>query len=91
MDVDTSQWVKRAEMHLSSARGLLDLGNYLDVYFHCQQALELLLRAIYSERHRELAPRLHSLPALAEAVPIEIPSNYGKLIRRLTELYIETR
>ncbi len=91
MDTDVSLWVRRAGIHLSSARALLDVGNFLDVYFHCQQALELLLKGLYVDRHGELAPRLHSLAVVAEAIPVEVPEQYVSLLDRLTKLYVGTR
>jgi HEPN domain-containing protein len=91
MDEDARLWAERAGVHLGSARALLPVGSYLDVYFHCQQCLELELKALYMTRHHRPAPRIHDLRRLAEAVPVEVPAEHVSVLRRLTELYVGTR
>jgi HEPN domain-containing protein len=60
------QWADRARYDLESARAMLDSGRIFYVLFCCQQAVEKALKAVIIARTGKLAPRIHSLPRLAE-------------------------
>ena len=84
-------WMERARRELAAAEAVLEYGILEDVFFHCQQALELGLKSLYLQRHGRLAPKIHDLVELAGHVPIEIPSRFGPLFRWLSRLYARTR
>ena len=84
-------WVNRAREQLAVARYLFDGGFYFDVFFHCQQAIELMLKALYMSKHRQLAPRIHNLAKIAQAIPIDVPEKFRLLFTELSVLYARSR
>ena len=60
--------------------------------FHCQQALEKLLKGIVVEqRSPEYVRRTHDLVSLAEELNLQISEEQFRLLRRLGELYVPSR
>ncbi len=92
--MDTEGWVALAERDMNAARALLDSGNLLPVGFHCQQAVEKLLKAIYALRKGEPPPRIHDLARLAAALGEEVDGRWAaeaEFLAELTDLCTRTR
>jgi HEPN domain-containing protein len=74
------------------ARSALSQGIYEQCVFHCQQALEKLLKAIGIERTASGSPRrTHDLVLLAQDAGLSIGESDMALLDRLTEQYMPTR
>ena len=73
------------------AEVLLNEGFVAGVVFHCQQALEKLLKAIWIETHEQaVPPRTHDLIRLAQEVAVGL-EEWHPFLSDLTEQYVATR
>jgi len=90
-DMDGPSAVRRALKHLAAARALQAAQLYVDVYFHCQQALELVIKAVYAERTKQRWPRIHNLVELSDMAEVELAPDMRRLFADLSELYVRTR
>ena len=70
---------------------MCDSGRFLYVLFCCQQAVEKMLKGVIAAQTGELPPRLHSLMQLAKHAGLEPEADQARLMRELSEYYIETR
>jgi len=68
MDRAVAYWVQLAEEDFALARDAHRTGHYLGVAFHCQQALEKMLKALVQQRQDDPPPRRHDLEELAKLV-----------------------
>ncbi|MBI9037700.1 MAG: HEPN domain-containing protein [Bacteroidales bacterium] len=90
----TISWIAFAEKDLQAAKQLLD-GNEIEniVLFHCQQAIEKLLKAILVE-HNIRFPKIHSTRTLYELVIsniiIDLKINEDIFIE-IDSIYIDSR
>ena len=92
MKRETGIWLGRAEGDLTMAELGLGRGLFDQCIFHCQQALEKLLKAILIERSpTSRARRSHDLVLLAEAVELTLSREQFQFLRRLGELYVPSR
>jgi len=57
-------WVDIANYDLETAEAMLKSKRYLYVGFMCHQAIEKMLKAIYSYKIQEMPPRIHNLARL---------------------------
>lgn len=86
------QFVDKAEKDLLAATILAgedDLANV--VCFHCQQAVEKMLKGIIAKKANETPPRIHNLMQLASRAGIEINEERAGLFRELSQYYIQSR
>lgn len=66
-------------------------GGYGDTCaYHCQQAIEKLLKAVLIEETSKYR-KVHDLVGLAADLSLDLPDDQRRLLGRLTELYIPTR
>ena len=92
MKPETERWLRRATDDLAAASLTLDQRMEELSLFHCQQALEKLLKAIVVERLGSgYVRRTHDLVSLAEELQLELQEEEMKLVRRLGELYMPSR
>ena len=85
MKPETERWVKLAEGDLEMASAALERELYSPCMFHCQQALEKLLKAIWVEKASAgVPPRKHDLVELAQEVDLELSQEW---IDFLADLY----
>jgi len=70
---------------------MCDSGRFLYVLFCCQQAVEKMLKAVIAAQTEELPPRLHNLMQLAKHAGLVPEANQARLMRELSEYYVETR
>lgn len=85
---ETGRWLKHAEDDLAIADMALNRGLYSQCVFHCQQALEKLLKAHWIEHLEEPHPRTHNLAALALRLDIGATDQQLAFLQRLAEQYL---
>src|SRR3970282_1988764 len=92
MKPETADWVEVAESDLRAARVVLDEGLLQQTVFHCQQSVEKLLKAIWTERHGSgTHPRTHNLVKLAKRALLEVPPQWRTLLVHLNEQIFTSR
>ena len=92
MKPETRQWLDKAEGHLKAAGVLLREAFYAQCVFFCQQAIEVLLKAMWVEQTpQNMPPRTHDLVFLAEGLKLELSEDQFEFLRRLGEQYTPAR
>jgi|SRR3990170_7722399 len=92
MKPETADWVEVAESDLRAARIVLDEGLLQQTVFHCQQSVEKLLKAIWTERHGSgTHPRTHNLVKLAKRLRLDVPPQWRTLLVDLTDQIFPSR
>lgn len=90
--VDVQQWLTYAEADLRAAEHLLESGDFMAGAFHCQQAVEKLLKAIIVAESQKRPPYLHNLRLLLEHIDtIEVPDDLVSKILWIEPHYIGAR
>jgi len=85
------QWADRARYDFETARAMMDSERFLYVLFCCQQAIEKMLKGVIAARTGELPPRLHNLMQLAKHAGLKPEESQARLMRELSEYYIQSR
>lgn len=89
---DLREWIKYAEEDLETARVLFEAGRYAACAYHCQQALEKILKAAIVYTTQDRPPRIHNLRDLAARLQgLSIPDEVGLTLRRVGPHYRATR
>lgn len=89
---DPKEWLRYAEIDRRAAKHLLDDGDYEACAFHCQQAVEKLLKAIVVKQAGERPPHIHDLLTLLRKVSgIEADEDMERLIGGIDTYYVGTR
>ena len=92
MKEETGKWVGLAEDNLKAADALLMSGFHRLCIFQCQQAIELLLKAIWVERSTEgYPPRQHNLVTLAQTADVDLDEGHQQFLDDLSRQYIPSR
>lgn len=93
MAAQTQYWVQIAEYDLETAGAMLQADRYLYVGFMCHQAIEKVLKAIYTAEQNAVPPKIHSLGRLLKMVDLHkiIPDDLLEVLNTLTPLNIATR
>ena len=92
MKPETADWMEVAESDLRAAQVVLDEGLFQQAVFYCQQAIEKLLKAIWTERHGVgTHPRTHNLVKLAERLGLEMQPQWRTLLVDLTDQIFPSR
>ncbi|MGH9198783.1 MAG: HEPN domain-containing protein [Acidimicrobiia bacterium] len=92
MKPDTENWVRLADEDLRVAKVGFESSLFRPCVFHCQQALEKLLKAVWIERASEGLPRrTHDLVGLADELQLELADGWVEFLRRLSEQYMPSR
>ena len=89
MKDEAAKWVRIAEGDLAAASVLLERGDdYLlrHSVFHCHEAIEKILKAIWVESRGEEPERTHNLPYLVEKLGIQLPAEDVEFVR---DLYLQ--
>jgi HEPN domain-containing protein len=60
-ETDVQEWLAYAEADRQAAEHLLESDDYMACAFHCQQAVEKLLKAIIVAETQKRPPYLHNL------------------------------
>jgi HEPN domain-containing protein len=92
MKKETREWIELSEEDLQVARLALDEGIPRTCIFHCQQALEKLLKAIWIEKAAEgYPPREHNLTLLAAKGNVVLDAGRQEFFDSLSKQYMPTR
>ena len=84
-------WVQIAEYDLATAKIMLKTGRFLYVLFMCQQAIEKILKAIYTNQKKETPPRTHNLSYLADLLNLDISDLDKIFLLELNQFYVRSR
>lgn len=94
-DVDkVAYWIDMADYDLETAKAMLFSQRYLYVGFMCHQAIEKVLKAVYSKQNPDSSPPyIHNLTKLAKAVDVycEMTERKKDFMDYLEPLNIEAR
>ena len=88
MKETTRRWLQTAENDLAVARIAHENGFYNQCVFHCQQAVEKVLKAIWIERLGQTHPKTHNLAFLAIQLDLDVSDERLTLLQDLAEQYL---
>jgi HEPN domain-containing protein len=83
----TARSLEIAESDRAMAGASLGLKLYGQCIFHCQQALEKVLKAIWFESRETNPPKIHGLVALSLELGIDLDEIQRKFLQVLSEQY----
>ncbi|RPH94453.1 HEPN domain-containing protein [candidate division KSB1 bacterium] len=89
MRPEIQRWIEQAEYELSVAQIMLETKKHSACVFHCQQAIEMALKAVFMLQHGTEPPRTHSLVSLGEQTNTQ--QKFDTLFRELTPAYTDAR
>jgi HEPN domain-containing protein len=86
-------WKDISNYDLETSKTMLSGGRYLYVGFMCHQAVEKILKALYTKIKEETPPSIHNLKILANACELynDFSDKQKDLIDELIPLNIEAR
>ena len=86
-------WLELCDDDLKAAKAMLKSENFLWAGFICHLVAEKALKAAIASIIKEVPPKTHDLPKLANKTGIcgDLPEAYRNLLNKLTPLQIETR
>lgn len=87
-ELDISEWLDKAREDLEVAQVLYEKAFFEPTAFHCQQAAEKSLKAVYVHKFAELV-KTHELGFLAEKV--SIPKELFSNCERLNSFFLSPR
>lgn len=88
---DPRAWLNFAEADRLSARNALNAADYRDAAFHCQQAIEKVLKAAIVAQTGQRPPYIHNLWILANAIKgLVVPDEMRDAMARINVHYITT-
>ncbi len=92
MKPETERWVEIAESDLAMSAIPLDKAFHQHTVFYCQQSVEKLMKAIWTERHGAgRHPRVHNLVKLASGLGLDVPAQWRNLLVDLTDQIFPSR
>ncbi len=92
MKPETERWLELAREDLQMAGAALEGSLFRPCIFHCQQALEKAIKAMWLEKALEgVPPRTHQLVALAEEVGIRLSQDQVDFLDDLSGQYNPSR
>lgn len=86
---EIQKWIDQAERELRAARALLEASEPSICVFHCQQAIEMGLKAVLMMLLEMEPPHVHSLVRLGELT--NCLHEFEPLFRELTPAYTDAR
>jgi HEPN domain-containing protein len=88
-------WLDIAKYDLETAQAMLDSKRWLYVVFMCQQAIEKLVKGLYTLYVDDEVPRVHNIKALLErftdSLETPIPEAIMKFAGELSAYYLNNR
>jgi len=91
-EADPQEWLRYAENDRQAARHLLEAGDYETCAFHCQQAVEKLLKAVIIRQTGQRPRHTHEMNALLEQLgDFEIEPEMAQSISGIGVYYVGTR
>lgn len=89
---DIQEWLAYAEADRASAHNALQMADYRDAAFHCQQAIEKLLKTVIVAETGQRPPYVHDLRTLLRRIrQIAIPRELARAISDMDIYYTGTR
>jgi HEPN domain-containing protein len=89
---DPLAWLEFAERDRRAARNALNAADYWDAAFHCQQAIEKLLKAAIVHQTGGRPPYIHDLRTLLRDVRgVVVPEEIARLVSDVDVYYVGTR
>lgn len=89
---DVQSWLAYAEADRRSAYNAMQMTDYCDVAFHCQQAIEKLLKTVIVHQAGRRPPYEHNLWKLWQHISgIDCPSDVQEAMATLTPHYFLSR
>lgn len=87
----TSNWLHSAAYDIKTASALLKNKRFIYVVFMCHLSLEKTLKAVLSEKFREMPPYTHNLNKLIGLAGTELPERYQFFIDKINLQSVPTR
>ena len=88
-------WLDIAQYDLETAESMLSSGRWLYVVFMCQQAVEKLVKGLYTLYVDDNIPRIHNIKTIVEyfedKLSVAIPEEKHKLFDKLSGYYLNNR
>ncbi|SDC42309.1 MULTISPECIES: HEPN domain-containing protein [unclassified Candidatus Frackibacter] len=86
-------WLQISEYDLETAESMLNSKRYLYVGFMCHQAIEKILKGIYTDKFNKVPPKIHNLARLLKLTNLDedIPKDLLDILNELNPLNIITR
>ena len=88
-------WLDIAQYDLETAKTMLSGGRWLYVVFMCQQAIEKLVKGLYTLYIDDNIPRIHNIKTIIERfedkLPAAIPEKKNRLFEDLSAYYLNNR
>ena len=92
MKPEAERWVQLAQEDRHMARVALESSLHRPCVFHCQQALEKLLKAIWVEQSEQgYPPKKHNLVSLAQELGLQLEDEAWEFLDGLAKQYNPTR
>ncbi|MBI5194936.1 MAG: HEPN domain-containing protein [Nitrospirae bacterium] len=91
MKKTTSNWLLSSQYDLKTAETLLKNNRYIYVVCMCHLALEKILKAILSEKLKELPPYTHNLNRLIDLGNITLPDKHKAFVNKINLQSVPTR
>lgn len=85
------QWLEKVDYDLSAAQSMLKSGHFLYVAFLCQQAIEKILKALWTFSKEGFPPYTHNLATLSESLGLPLSEKQKELLDILSRYYIVGR
>ncbi len=86
------EWLRAAEDDRRVAKNLLEDGEFAACAFHCQQAVEKLLKAVIVKQTNQRPPHMHELRVLLEKITgFEISTELAQSVARIDSYYVGSR
>ena len=87
----TDNWLLSMEYDLKTAASLLKNKQFIYVVFMCHLAIEKILKAVLSEKFKELPPYTHNLNRLLKIGDITLPDKYQIFVDKINLQSVPTR
>jgi len=88
-------WLDYAQYDLDSAEATYKAGRWLYVIFMCQQAIEKLIKGLYTLYVDDNIPRVHNIRYLVERfedkLPVGVPPDKYAFFDNLSKFYLNSR
>ena len=88
-------WLEYAERDFDAAEVMFDTGRWFYAVFMCQQAVEKLVKGLYTLYVDDNVPRIHNIKTLMERFEdkliIPVPDRYYALFKLLSAYYVSNR
>jgi HEPN domain-containing protein len=88
-------WLEIAQYDLETADAMFSSGRWLYVLVMCQQAIEKLVKGLYTLYIDDNVPRIHNIKTLVkrfeDKLPVKVPDDKYHFFDVLTRYYLDNR